>query len=142
MTYGGTVPTITPSYAGFMNGDTASSLTHAAHLLDDGHQREPGLAARRTRPRARGASDPNYTIAYVAGATTVTPAPIAVAVSGSQANGGSPSFAGTDAASAFGRDGRHERPDLQPGHALDAHQRRLAVRQLHAARPGRAAAPP
>ena len=27
MTYGGTVPTITPIYAGFVNGDTASSLT-------------------------------------------------------------------------------------------------------------------
>ena len=27
MTYGGTVPTITPSYSGFVNGDTASSLT-------------------------------------------------------------------------------------------------------------------
>ena len=27
MTYGGTVPTITPSYSGFVNSDTASSLT-------------------------------------------------------------------------------------------------------------------
>ena len=27
MTYGGSVPTITPSYSGFVNGDTAASLT-------------------------------------------------------------------------------------------------------------------
>ena len=27
MTYGGTVPTITPSYSGFVNGDSAASLT-------------------------------------------------------------------------------------------------------------------
>ena len=50
MTYGGTVPTITPGYAGFVNGDTGVA-DHPAHLLDDGDQREPG-AARRTRPRA------------------------------------------------------------------------------------------
>ncbi len=29
MTYGGTAPTITPSYSGFVNGDTAASLTTA-----------------------------------------------------------------------------------------------------------------
>ena len=42
MTYGGTVPTITSSYSGFVNGDNASSLTTQPTLLDDGHVVERG----------------------------------------------------------------------------------------------------
>ena len=41
------------------------------------------------------AADPNYAITYVPGTTTVTPALIAVAVRGSQANSGTPTFTGT-----------------------------------------------
>ena len=44
MTYGGTAPTITPAYSGFVNGDTSGSLTTPADVLDDGHELEPGLA--------------------------------------------------------------------------------------------------
>jgi hypothetical protein len=33
MTYGGTVPTITASYSGFVNGDNANSPDDQAHLL-------------------------------------------------------------------------------------------------------------
>ena len=56
-----------------------------------------------------GAADPNYTITYVPGATTVTPLPIPVAVSGSQANGGAPSFAGNLRQPAYRCDRRHVR---------------------------------
>ncbi len=42
MTYGGSVAADHAAYAGFVNGDTASSLTTAAHVLDDGHQRQHG----------------------------------------------------------------------------------------------------
>ena len=42
MTYGGSVPTITPSYAGFVNGDGVSSLTTPPTVLDHGHVVEPG----------------------------------------------------------------------------------------------------
>ncbi len=36
MTYGGSVPAITPSYSGFVNGDTAASLTTAPTCYDGG----------------------------------------------------------------------------------------------------------
>ena len=39
-TYGGTVPTVTPSYSGLVNGDTDPAT--AAHLLDRRHGVEPG----------------------------------------------------------------------------------------------------
>ena len=42
MAYGGTPPMITAVGTGFVNGDTASSLTHAAHLLEHRHQLQPG----------------------------------------------------------------------------------------------------
>ena len=70
MTYGGTVPAITASYSGFVNGDTAASLTHAADLHDDARHSEPGGSAT-TRALVHGAADRNYTISYVAGAVTV-----------------------------------------------------------------------
>ena len=40
-------------------------------MLDDGHDLE--LGGLRTRRRARGAVDPNYTITYVPGSVTVSP---------------------------------------------------------------------
>ena len=45
MTYGGTVPTITPVYSGFENGDGAAIADDTADVLDDGHELEPGFAA-------------------------------------------------------------------------------------------------
>ena len=41
MSYGGTVPTISASYSGFVNGDSAASLVDGAHVLDHGHVVEP-----------------------------------------------------------------------------------------------------
>ena len=40
VTYGGTVPTITPNYVGFVNGDSRVVADHAADLLDHGHELE------------------------------------------------------------------------------------------------------
>ena len=37
MTYGGSVPTITPSYSGFVNGDDAVLAQHRTDVLHDGH---------------------------------------------------------------------------------------------------------
>ncbi len=95
MTYGGSVPTITPGYSGFENGESASSLTAQPTCSTTAASSSPPSPPTYVSS-CSGASDPNYAIAYVAGATTVTPVPIAVAVSGAQANGGSPSFSGTD----------------------------------------------
>ena len=81
MTYGGTVPAITPGYAGFVNGDSAS--------VADARRRPV-----RPRPPARdpaspptypsscsGAADPNYTIGYVGGSVTIDKAPLTVTAS-------------------------------------------------------------
>ena len=41
-TYGAANPTLTVTYSGFVNGDTAASLTTRGHRLDDRHGRERG----------------------------------------------------------------------------------------------------
>jgi MBG domain (YGX type)/Bacterial Ig domain len=77
-TYGGTVPAITPGYAGFVNGDIAGSLTTAPTC---------SLTATSSTPvgtyssSCSGAADTNYTISYVPGTVTVTPAPLTVTAS-------------------------------------------------------------
>lgn len=75
MTYGGTVPTITPSYSGFVNGDTAASLTT-----------QPTCSTTATNStkvgsyptNCAGAVDLNYSYQYVNGLMTVTPATPAI----------------------------------------------------------------
>jgi len=87
-TYGSTPPTITPSYSGFVNGDTSASLTT---------QPTCATAAMASSPvgtystSCSGAGDPNYTISYVSGIVTVTPAALTVtASSGSSTYGSNP----------------------------------------------------
>ena len=75
--YGAALPTLTASYAGLVNGDTAASFTT-----------QPSLATTATAGShvsnnpysitASGAADSDYTINYVFGALTVTPAPLTV----------------------------------------------------------------
>jgi subtilase family serine protease len=91
MDYGGTVPTITPSYAGFVNGQNASAFTSpptcsTTALSTSNVGTYPSSCS--------GTLDPNYAFTYVAGQVTVTPAPLNVAVSGTQPNGGTPTFSG------------------------------------------------
>jgi hypothetical protein len=76
--YGAAVPALSASYSGFVNGDTVSSLSRlptlstlaaaSSHVLPSGYP-----------ITASGASDPNYTINYVSGTLTVTPAPLTIA---------------------------------------------------------------
>ena len=70
-TYGAAVPTLTASYAGLVNGDTAASLTTAPMLMTKATATSPVNSYAIT---ASGAVDPNYAISYVAGQLTVTPA--------------------------------------------------------------------
>ena len=75
--YGGAIPALTASYSGFVNGDTSASLatpptlsttaTSASHVSGSPY---PITVA--------GAADANYAISYVAGALTVTPAPLTI----------------------------------------------------------------
>ena len=70
MTYGGSAPTITPSYSGFVNGDDASSLTTAATCSTTATSSSPVG----TYPTScSGAADSNYSISYVTGLVTVEP---------------------------------------------------------------------
>jgi hypothetical protein len=78
-TYGGTVPTITASYSGFVNGDTASNLTTQPTCTTTATSRSPAG----TYPSVcSGAVDPNYMITYVGGAVMVNPAPLTITASG------------------------------------------------------------
>jgi hypothetical protein len=77
MTYGGTAPTVTPSYGGFVPGFGSSTLTSPAVCGSTGTSATPAG----TYPAATscsGAADPDYTISYVTGTLTVNPAPLVV----------------------------------------------------------------
>ena len=73
--YGGQVPTLTPTYQGFVNGDTASSLTAPATCTTTATSSSPPA----TYPViCSGATDADYSISYTAGSITVAPAPLTV----------------------------------------------------------------
>lgn len=68
VTVGNAIPAITPSYAGFVNGDTAASH-HGADLLDDGHREQSNRylrhdvfwsGGRQLRVHVRGGHDHDY----------------------------------------------------------------------------------
>ncbi len=94
MVYGASPPTVTPSYSGFVNTDAASSLTTRPTCSTTATPTST-VQGGPYASSCSGAVDPNYAIAYVGGTTTVTPAPMAIAVSGSQANSGTPNFVGS-----------------------------------------------
>jgi hypothetical protein len=75
MTYGGTVPSLSVSYTGFVNGDNASSLTTQPTVSTTATPASPAGTYPIT---ASGAVDPNYTITYQAGTMTVGKAPLTV----------------------------------------------------------------
>ena len=86
MTYGGTVPTITPSYSGFVNGDNAGSLS--SHPVCS-TTATAAMPVGNYGSSCTGAADSNYTITYVSGLVSVSPAPLTVtASSGTMTYGG------------------------------------------------------
>ncbi len=79
--YNGSVPAITPSYSGFVNGDSAVSLSSAPTC---GSTAPASGAAGTYTTSCTGAADPNYSISYVPGtliinqaAQTITFGPLA-----------------------------------------------------------------
>ena len=90
----GSSPTVTPLYSGLEGGDTGASLTPPPTCTTTATNSSP-VAGSPYTSSCGGASDPNYSISYADGLTTVTPLPIPVAVSGSQANSGPPQFSGS-----------------------------------------------
>jgi hypothetical protein len=75
MVYGGSVPALSASYSGFVNGDDASSLTTAPTLTTTAAATSPAGPYPIT---ASGAVDPNYNISYHPGTMTVGKAPLTV----------------------------------------------------------------
>ncbi|NCD70239.1 beta strand repeat-containing protein, partial [Mucilaginibacter agri] len=75
--YGAAVPTLVASYTGFVNGDTPASLTIVPTLSTTATPAS-SVAGSPYAITASGAVDANYTITYVAGTLTVTPASLTI----------------------------------------------------------------
>jgi RHS repeat-associated protein len=76
--YGAPLPALTATYAGFVNGDTAASLA-ASPTLGTTATASSHVAGGPYAITAADAADPDYTITYVGGTLTVTPAPLTIA---------------------------------------------------------------
>ncbi len=75
----GTAPTITPTYTGFVNGDSAASLTTEPTCAStDAGSGQVGTSYDSSCSEA---VDSNYTISYATGSVTITPAPLTIAAS-------------------------------------------------------------
>jgi filamentous hemagglutinin family protein len=72
--YGATLPTFTPTYSGFVNGDTVASLTTPATVSTSGSTAHVSSAP----ITVSGAVDPNYLFLYNNGSLLVNPAPLTV----------------------------------------------------------------
>ena len=75
--YGAALPVLTASYSGFINGDTASSL-NTQPTLSTTATASSHVSGSPYGITAGGAADPDYTISYVPGTLTVTPAPLTI----------------------------------------------------------------
>jgi len=75
--YGAALPTLTAGYSGFVNGDSTSNLT-VQPALSTTATAASHVAGSPYSITASGAVDPDYTISYVPGTLTVTPAPLGI----------------------------------------------------------------
>ena len=79
MTYGGTVPTITAQYTGFVNSDTSASLTTLPTCSTTATSSSPVIGTYSSS--CTGATASNYTISEVAGTVTVNQAQMTITAS-------------------------------------------------------------
>ena len=98
--YGATVPTLTASYSGFVNGDTAASLT-APPTVTTAATAASQVSGGPYAVTAGGAATPDYTISYVGGWLTVAPAPLTITADGKNMPCGGPLPALTASYSGF-----------------------------------------
>ena len=75
--YGAALPVLTASYSGFVNGDSAASLTTPPSLATTATVGSH-VAGSPYAITVSGAGDADYMISYVAGSLTVTPAPLTI----------------------------------------------------------------
>ena len=88
-TYGGTPPSISPSYAGFVNGDSPSALSTLPSCSTPAVSSSP-VSGSPYPSTCSGAVDSNYDISYVNGSVTISAAPLSVTASdGTMTYGGS-----------------------------------------------------
>jgi len=73
--YGGTIPTLTASYSGFVNGDTFNNLTTQPSVTSAGTSSSP---AGNYAITASGAADANYAITYIAGNLNIGQVPLTI----------------------------------------------------------------
>ena len=92
MPLGGPLPTLTVSYAGFVNGDNAASLTTQPSLTVPAGASSPAGSYTIT---ASGAVDPNYTIVYVPGILAVGKALLTISVNPASSVYGAPLVSGS-----------------------------------------------
>ena len=77
MAYGGALPTLTASYAGLVNGDTAASLT-VLPVLSTTATASSHVTGNPYTITVSGAADIDYSTSYVSGTFTVTPVPLII----------------------------------------------------------------
>jgi hypothetical protein len=87
MPLGGPLPTLTVSYAGFVNGDNASSLTVGPTTMTTATSSSPAG----TYPiSASGAKDPNYNFTYLPGTLTINSATVHITANAQTKEYGTP----------------------------------------------------
>jgi hypothetical protein len=87
-TFGGAVPTITPGYSGFVNGDTATKLTTQPTCSTTATSAS-SVGSSPYPSSCMGAVDSNYTINYVSGQITENPAPLTITANNATMTAGS-----------------------------------------------------
>jgi hypothetical protein len=98
--YGAAVHAITAIYNGFLNGDTATSLTTPPTCTTAAHGPPNGTPVGSYATTCSGAADSNYIISYTPGTVTIAAVPLSIAASsGSMIYGGpvlpiTPSYSG------------------------------------------------
>ena len=80
--YGASDPTLGVTYSGFVNGETSSVLGGTLSVVDSDAAPTTGVGSYAGVITASGLTSTNYTITYVAGNLTVTPAPLTITASG------------------------------------------------------------
>ena len=141
--YGAALPTLTASYSGFVNGDTSASLTTPPALATTATAGSH-VSGNPYTITASGAVDSDYTISYVSGTLTVTPAPLTITtVSNTKAYGAAVptltvSYSGfvngdTSASLTSPAGAEHHRHGPQPclGGPLRDHRQRRVRQRLH-----------
>jgi gliding motility-associated-like protein len=97
-TYGSANPALTATYSGFVNGETAASLTTQPTIATTAATTSPIGTYPVT---ASGAASPNYTISYAAGSLTVAPATLIITAANKSKSYGSANPALTVSYSGF-----------------------------------------